>query len=47
VFYPAVIGWICLGLWLTEIRVRMEQLTLKKENETNPADMLDAGVFER
>ncbi len=26
VFYPAIIGWILLGLWMTEIRVRIANL---------------------
>jgi heme exporter protein C len=26
VFYPAVAGWILLGLWLTELRVRMRAI---------------------
>jgi len=26
VFYPATIGWIFLGLWITELRFRMETL---------------------
>lgn len=26
VFYPATIGWILLGLWMTEIKVRLELL---------------------
>lgn len=31
VFYPAVLGWILLGLWITEIRLRIEHL--KNESE--------------
>jgi heme exporter protein C len=27
VFYPAVIAWILLGLWISEIRIRIAQLT--------------------
>jgi heme exporter protein C len=26
VFYPAVIGWFLVGLWLVNIRVRVQQL---------------------
>ncbi|MCL6525182.1 MAG: cytochrome c biogenesis protein [Thermoflavifilum sp.] len=29
VFYPAVIAWMLLGLWITEIRIRMRMLELK------------------
>lgn len=29
VFYPAVIGWILVGLWFTQIRVRIEKLKRK------------------
>ncbi|GAB5538611.1 MAG: hypothetical protein Salg2KO_07140 [Salibacteraceae bacterium] len=29
VFYPAVIGWILLGLWITELKYRIENLRLK------------------
>lgn len=31
VFYPAVAGWILLGLWISEIRFRMELLKLKRQ----------------
>lgn len=31
VFYPAVIGWILLGLWISEIRYRIEILKQKEE----------------
>jgi heme exporter protein C len=27
VFYPAIVGFMCLGLWLTELRVRMAAIT--------------------
>ena len=30
VFYPSIIGWILLGLWISEIRIRMEQLTAQR-----------------
>jgi len=29
VFYPAVIGWACLGLWIADIKIRIKKL----ENE--------------
>lgn len=32
VFYPAVIGWILLALWILEYAVRIAQLTEKKKN---------------
>lgn len=31
VFYPAVIGWILLGLWFAELRYRIENLIQKEE----------------
>ena len=31
VFYPATIGWIFLGLWITEMRFRMEMLKQNKK----------------
>lgn len=31
IFYPATIGWILLGLWISEIRFRMENLTLNNK----------------
>ncbi|HTN47167.1 MAG TPA: cytochrome c biogenesis protein [Flavipsychrobacter sp.] len=33
VFYPAVIGWFLLGLWMTTLRVRVEYLQHKLDNE--------------
>ena len=27
VFYPAVIGWALLGLWMAELRLRSKRLT--------------------
>lgn len=30
VFYPAIIGWILLGLWISEIKFRMEALQINK-----------------
>lgn len=32
VFYPAVIGWFLLGLWITSLKVRAGLITYKKEN---------------
>ena len=29
VFYPAVIGWILVGIWVTQIRIRTEKLKQK------------------
>jgi heme exporter protein C len=31
VFYPAVIGWTLLGVWISTIRIRIQLLQLKKE----------------
>ncbi len=31
VFYPAVIGWTLLGVWISTIRIRIQILQLKKE----------------
>ncbi|NQW41957.1 MAG: cytochrome c biogenesis protein CcsA [Bacteroidetes bacterium] len=33
VFYPAVIGWSLLFVWIAELRIRIKKLKLKKENE--------------
>ena len=30
VFYPAVIGWVLLGFWVSEISIRIKTLELKK-----------------
>lgn len=30
IFWPAVLGWILLGLWITNLRVRMDLLAYKK-----------------
>ena len=30
VFYPAVIGFICLGLWITDIKEKIQKLNNKK-----------------
>lgn len=32
VFYPAVIGWILIGAWIAQLRYRIKQLEIKKEN---------------
>lgn len=32
VFYPAVIGWTLLGVWITTLRIRVQLLYEKKEN---------------
>ncbi len=31
VFYPAVIGWTLLGVWLASLRIRLSLLIMKKE----------------
>lgn len=31
VFYPAVLGWILLGFWITQLRIRMSKLKNKLE----------------
>lgn len=31
VFYPAVIGWCLLGVWVAQVRMRMQQLQDKQE----------------
>jgi heme exporter protein C len=33
VFYPAVIGWTLLGVWLVSVRVRLKEIALKLINE--------------
>ncbi|MFY0650468.1 MAG: cytochrome c biogenesis protein CcsA [Cyclobacteriaceae bacterium] len=35
VFYPAVIGWILIGVWVTTLRIRMKSLKLKLINHTD------------
>lgn len=32
VFYPAVIGWFLLGLWIATLRIRLAMIIYKKEN---------------
>jgi heme exporter protein C len=31
VFYPAVIGWTLLGVWISTLNIRYQILKLKKE----------------
>ncbi|XZF16698.1 cytochrome c biogenesis protein CcsA [Chitinophagaceae bacterium MMS25-I14] len=33
VFYPAVIGWFLLGLWITSLRIRVRLIAFKREND--------------
>lgn len=33
VFYPAVIGWTLLGVWMMSLRIRIRKLESKKSNE--------------
>ena len=33
VFYPAVIGWFLLGLWMSTLMIRVELLKFNRENE--------------
>jgi heme exporter protein C len=33
IFYPAVIGWFLLGLWMATLRVRIYYLQHQYENE--------------
>jgi heme exporter protein C len=30
VFWPAVIGWTLFGVWITTLKIRVEQLTEKQ-----------------
>jgi heme exporter protein C len=32
VFYPAVIGWILIGVWVAQLRYRIKTLEINKEN---------------
>jgi len=32
VFYPAVIGWILIGVWVAQLRYRVKTLEINKEN---------------
>ena len=31
VFYPAVIGWTLLGVWITTLKIRIEPIERKKD----------------
>jgi len=33
VFYPAVIGWICLGIWIASLRYRVDIIKAKRNEE--------------
>jgi heme exporter protein C len=33
VFYPALAGWIMLGLWIVNIRIRIRKLEMKREEK--------------
>lgn len=33
VFYPAIIGWTLLALWIAEVRVRIHRLQLKQDEQ--------------
>ena len=37
VFYPAVIGWCLLFVWIAELRTRFRLLEIQKEHEENNA----------
>ena len=32
VFYPAVVGWFLLGLWIASLKIRLALVRFKKEN---------------
>jgi heme exporter protein C len=32
VFYPAVVGWILMGLWLASLKIRVSLVNYKREN---------------
>lgn len=34
VFYPSIIGWTLLGVWITELRVRRKELEYKLESQS-------------
>jgi len=34
VFYPAVIGWICMGIWIAKLKIRVSLLQLKRDLAT-------------
>jgi heme exporter protein C len=31
VFYPAVLGWILLGIWISQLRFRIKSIEINKE----------------
>jgi heme exporter protein C len=33
IFYPAVIGWTLLGVWITTLKVRMKEISYKLKND--------------
>jgi heme exporter protein C len=33
IFYPAVIGWTLLGVWVTSLRIRVRTLEMKQLEE--------------
>ena len=33
VFYPAVIGWILLGVWISSLKIRTELIAYKRDND--------------
>jgi heme exporter protein C len=35
IFYPAIIGWTLLGVWVTSLRIRVRTLELKQLEEMN------------
>ncbi len=35
-FYPAVIGWVCMGWWMTTLLIRNEFLILNKSKNKTP-----------
>jgi heme exporter protein C len=37
VFYPAIIGWILLGVWIAELKVRVKQINRHREEEFSNA----------
>jgi len=43
VFYPATIGWILLGLWISELRFRVDSLSQKMNDDLDiKSDRLDS-----
>lgn len=45
VFYPAILGWILLGLWMSELRYRIEKRKQHVEElEMDAAGSLDGGI---